>query len=248
MRIVSQRSSKRADHAELVAHLGAAEHADERVPGRLEQAAEHLDLAGEQPTGGARQHAWRPDDRRVGAVRSAERVVDVIVAERGEARANSFVAGLFARIEAQVLEQQHVTGAELRHQFCRCGAGHVGRQRHVGAEHSGQPGRDGCQRVLGVRARPSVVRGANTARRSGRVRRGTTRSWERGSDAQVVADPRWPVAAVERHVEVGAHQYACRPSADPRVVAGHLDTAPGPARTRAHFSPMNSTRSTRRFE
>ncbi len=48
---------QRVDDAELVAHLGAAEHRDERSVGESEHRREHLDLAGEQTAGSGRQHS-----------------------------------------------------------------------------------------------------------------------------------------------------------------------------------------------
>ena len=82
---------QRVDHSELVAHLRTAEHRDERASRMVAHAEQHLDLAGEQAAGGARQRPRRPDDRRVGAMRGAERVVDVRVLAVDELRDESGV-------------------------------------------------------------------------------------------------------------------------------------------------------------
>ena len=69
---------QRIDHAELVAHLGAAEHGDERARHVVgEQPRQHLDLAVQEPTARVRQDRRRADDRRVRPVRRPERLVDV---------------------------------------------------------------------------------------------------------------------------------------------------------------------------
>ena len=49
----------------------------------------------------------------VGAVRAAEGVVDVDVAERGELLGEGGVVGFFFRVEAEVLQQQRLAGFEL---------------------------------------------------------------------------------------------------------------------------------------
>ena len=68
-------AEQRVDHLELVAHLRAAEHGDERTGGVLPQPEQHLDLRREQATRGAGQVLGRADDRRVrrGATRRRRR-------------------------------------------------------------------------------------------------------------------------------------------------------------------------------
>ena len=66
------------DHAELVAHLGAAEDGHERARcGSVRSGSSTSTSRGEQPTGRRRQELRRTDDRGVGPVRRAEGVVDV---------------------------------------------------------------------------------------------------------------------------------------------------------------------------
>ena len=168
---------QRVDHAELVGHLGPAEDHDER-PRRIgAQRQQHLDLALQQPAGGRRQELRRADDRGVGPVRRAEGVVHVQVLAVDQLLHERRVVGLFARIEAQVLEQldagrqlgQHL--AHRLHRVLRIGlalrATEVGARRDRGAP-LGQP-LDGGQR---------------------------------GADAEVVDDS----AVANRDVEVGAKQ------------------------------------------
>ena len=67
---------QRVDHAELVAHLGAAEHRDERVASAsCEQPRQHLDLAVQQPPAGAAagRAAGRRSTRARGATRRTPR-------------------------------------------------------------------------------------------------------------------------------------------------------------------------------
>ena len=94
------------DHLELVGDLRAAEDRDERPVGIVKRLAEVLDLGGHQEPGGRLAHVM--DDalgRRVRAMRGAERVVDVDVAERRECRRERGIVRLFLGVEAQILEQ-----------------------------------------------------------------------------------------------------------------------------------------------
>ena len=96
------------DHFELVGDLGAAEHGDERALRALEHPAEILDLLAHQQPG--RRFLDVMDDafgRGMGAVRRAERVVDVDVGQRGELPGEGRIVLLFLGVEAQVLEQHH---------------------------------------------------------------------------------------------------------------------------------------------
>ncbi len=101
------------DHADLVGHLRAAEHRDERARRVLEDLAERLDLALEQPAGGAREQVRDALGARVRAVRGAERVVDVDVGELGERACELRVVLGLAGLEADVLEHQDLARREL---------------------------------------------------------------------------------------------------------------------------------------
>ena len=103
---------ERLEDADLVGHLGAADDRDERTLRVLEDAAERLDLALEQLAGGARQEVRDALGRRVGAVRGAERVVDVDVGERGVALCQLRVVLRLALLEAKVLEEEDLPRAQ----------------------------------------------------------------------------------------------------------------------------------------
>ena len=102
------------DHADLVGDLGAAEDDDQRPLGRLDHLGQlgHLALQQQARVGG--QVVGDPGGAGVGAVGGAEGVVDVDVAELGEAFGQVRVVLRLPRLEAEVLEQQHVAGAEAR--------------------------------------------------------------------------------------------------------------------------------------
>jgi hypothetical protein len=96
---------QRLDDAELVGHLGPAEDGDERAAGVVAQAAEDLDLLGQQPPGRRREVLRRADDGGVRPVRRAERVVDVGVLALDQLLDEGVVVAGLARVEAQVLQQ-----------------------------------------------------------------------------------------------------------------------------------------------
>ena len=180
--------------------------ADERALRFVEQTAEHFDLAREQPARGRGQDRRRSDNRRVRAVRSAERVVDVDVAQLHQVGREGRVVRFFAGVEAQVLDHCDRAGLETLRNLQRLEPGDLGRQLDRRAEELAQPFGDGRQRVLrvGLALRPPEMgaahdRGAALAQpRDRRQRRG---------DPEVVVDH--PV--VQRHVEIGAQQArACR--------------------------------------
>ena len=106
---------ERLEHADLVGHLDAAGDHDERPLGRVQQAAERLELAPQQQPGSGRQQVRDALGRGVRAVRGAEGVVDVDVGELREGGREGRVVGRLAGVEAQVLEQQHVAVAQFGH-------------------------------------------------------------------------------------------------------------------------------------
>ena len=75
------------DGLDLVLDLGAAEDREERRFGIGEQSLEPGHLGGEETPGGARLHPFgHAHDRRVSAMRGAERIVDVELGESRELR------------------------------------------------------------------------------------------------------------------------------------------------------------------
>ena len=106
-----------ADRAELVRDLGPTEHGDVRARRLDEQARERLDLPLEQASRGGGpplllEHRGERGHGCVGPVHRAERVVDVDVGEAGQALRERAVVRLLARVEPEVLEQDHPTGFE----------------------------------------------------------------------------------------------------------------------------------------
>ena len=155
---------QRVDHAELVAHLHAAEHHDERLLRRVEQRAQHLDLACEQPPGGRRHHPRRPDDRRVRAVRGAERVVDVHVAELGEVRRErGIVRSPRPARSAGSRAASPRPGSRLLGCVDRGEVGDARRERHLDAEQLAEPLRRPARASTSGRPCPSAGRGASSA-------------------------------------------------------------------------------------
>ena len=154
--------------------------------GRWRSSMQHVDLALQQPAGGARQRPWRPDDRGVGAVRGAEGVVDVAVDPVDEPGHEAVVVRLLPGVLTQVVEQLDA----------RC--------------QLGQPGADGCDRVLRV---DGALGAAEVAGRHdvGAALLQPRQRGQRGPDAEVIGDPPPAVAVdvtivLQRHVEVGAHE------------------------------------------
>ena len=83
-----------------------------------------------------------PLGRRVGAMRGAEGVVDVDVAEGREPARERRIVRLLARLEAHVLEHPDVAVAQRRDHAPRAVADHVRGEPHVRAEQLAEPGGD----------------------------------------------------------------------------------------------------------
>ena len=141
------------------------------------------------------------------AVQDAEAVRDVQVGQRGElvgehAPRRVVLAGLPC-VEPQVLEHDQLAGAHRGHGRPRGWSGRVGGQLDRPAEQLAEPGRDRAQRVPRVRlARRQAEMSADDHLGVAVQQGGQGR--ERGPDPAVIGD----AAAVERHVEIDAHQHA----------------------------------------
>ena len=138
------------DDPDLVADLGAAEDRRERLLRRLEQLGERRDLALHEQTGVRRQELGDADSRGVGAVRRPERVVDVDVGVERERGGELRVVGLLLRVEAEVLEQQHLAGPEPLEGVLGAEPQRVAGHRHVAPQQLRQP--------LPDRPQPEAVR------------------------------------------------------------------------------------------
>ena len=145
--------------------------------------------------------------RGVGAVRGAEGVVDIDIAERGQLRGEGGVVGLFFGVEAQVFQQQHLARAERLRLPLRASAP-TQSAREVD-RHAGQQ----SLQVRGHRARGYtwgspplgrprwVIRITAAPLSSRQPDRG-----QRGADARIVGDR--VRLLVQRHVEIHTHQHA----------------------------------------
>jgi hypothetical protein len=131
----------------------------------------------------------------------AESVVDVELRRRGELLREGRVVRLFARIEAEVLEEEHLSIGELSHGVVHRRPRDLARELHRSTEERGEPLRHGSQAEL--RRRFSF----GTAEMGGDDEPGPAldeepQSRERFPDPGVVRDR--PV--LEGHVEVHADE------------------------------------------
>ena len=191
-----------ADDLELARDLGAAEDADERPWRRLEERAEMLQLLRHQQTGGGVRHvAHHADGRGVGPVRGAEGVVGVGVARRRQRGRERGVVGLFAGVEAEVLEQHHAAATGLGERGGHRLADRVGREDDRAAEQFRQARRYRPQRERWIRGplRPAQM-GADDEGRP--PVEGEPQGREGGANPGVVADD----AVAHGNVEVDAHE------------------------------------------
>ena len=193
----SQRSSSRVDHAELVGDLRTAEDRHERMRRAVEQASESTSTSAEQEQPRRRgSDRGRRRDRRVGAVRRAEGVVHVELAEPGSRDAAPGRPSS-RPLEAQVLEQHDVAG--LRGRDHRLDRG----PHHPGASVTGEPSSSPRRLATGA------IEYCGSTAPFGRPRSAPDHhhrtplaqpldGGQRGADAEVVGDP----VAVEGDVEV----------------------------------------------
>ncbi len=142
--------------------------------------------------------------RSVRSMRGCKCVVHVEVAERRQRPGERGIVALFAGMEADVFEQQHVAVAHLRDCAFGIRTDAVVRERHRNAEPLGERRRDRGQRILRGSTLPSGrPRCESTIVRAPRScsQRNVGNS---GVDASVVGDR----AAVDRYVEILTNQYA----------------------------------------
>ena len=191
------------DDLDLVGHLRAPEHRNERALRRFERVTEVLQLLFHQQARGAAPHLL--DDalhRRVRPVRGPERVIHVEVRQRRELRRERRIVLLLLGVEPQVLEQHHlVVCVRLRHGRARRFADAVGGEDDRAPEQLRQARDHRREAVLGHRLafRAPEVRGEDD--RGALFERVPDRR-QRCADAGVVADH----AVLDRHVEVDADE------------------------------------------
>ena len=212
------------DHADLVGDLGAAEDDDQRPRGRLDHPSQLGHLALQQQAGVAGQAVGDALGAGVGAVGGAEGVVDVEVGQPGQSLGERRVVLGLPRLEADVLEQQHVAGPSPSAIVSTSSPTTAGACLHLGAEQLGQPlaDRPHRERRVDLALGPAEVRdedqgGAALAQQLDRR--------QRRPDPRVVGD----AAAVERDVEVDPDQHPL--AGDVGVADARLGEAHGALRT-----------------
>ena len=98
----------------------------------FEHTAEHVELARHQVSRVRGQQVSNTFGRGMRPVGGTERVVDVHVRKRGELRRKRRIVGLFARLEAHVLEHGHIAIAKGGDDPVRVLTHDIGRHAHVG--------------------------------------------------------------------------------------------------------------------
>ena len=234
---------ERLEDLDLVGDLGPADDRCERPRRVLQQAGEVADLAlHEQARVGGQdlRHAHRGG---VGAVRRAEGVVDVDVAVAGQRRREAGVVGLLLVVEAEVLQEQQLTGLEAVDGIHGPDADGVTGGRHGPLEELGEVLGHGAQaqRVADLALRPSEVAHEHDG---GAVLEQVGDGGEGGADAGVVPHP----AVLDGHVEVDPHEDALALRIE--VTDGELVHVRGlevmASAAQASFSAMSLTRSATR--
>ncbi len=235
-------SSSASSTAILSRHLRAAEHRDVRLVRRGHELAERGDLLLEQEPAAALAHELRERvDARVRAVHGAERVVDVDVAELGELLREAVVVLLFFRVEAEVLEQADLAGAQIEDDLLRRVADAVVRHVHFDAEELRERAPHGSSENSGswpFLRPPEVAREDHARAALDRVLDGR----ERLADARVVGD-RCP--SVQRDVEVDAEEDALVLD---RQISDRRDAVERSRPWRSELRATSSASSTMRFE
>ena len=101
------------EQVDLGRDLGAADDGHQRPVGVAEGGFQRLEFRLHQPAGAGGQEAGQRLGRGMRPMGGGEGIVAVDVAQGGDAAGEVFVVGLFAGVEADVLQQQHLGGAGL---------------------------------------------------------------------------------------------------------------------------------------
>ena len=222
---------QRPQDGQLGGDLGSRHDRDQRPRRCRERPRQRIELRRHQRArAGDRRMTGDAVRRRLGAVRRAESVVDVDVAELRHPPRERVVVLLLPLVDPAVLEQDEVAGCE---RIVPCAAvDPVANQRHVVPEEFPQPLRDRCERILGLPfpfRRPAEVRGDH---HGAPARERIADARQRRADARVVGDR---AGIVLRDVEVGAYEHA---------LAAHVDVGEAPEAHRV-TSPPSARRSRR---
>jgi hypothetical protein len=191
------------DDFEFVRHLGAAENGDKRAIRIVERLAEIFHFVGHEKAGDRIRHVMHDAfGGRMRAMRRAERVVHIHIAERRELLGKRRIVGFFFGVKAQVLEQNHAAGVG-RDRLLSGRAHTVTGEGHGSSEQFRQMIRDRleCELVIDLALGTAKVRGQNDRRT---LREGVGDGRQSATHTRVVADH--PI--LDRNVEVDAHKYA----------------------------------------
>jgi len=172
-----------------------------------------------------------------------ERVVDVDVGVRRERGRERRVVLLLLRMEAQVLQQQHLAVAEPPKRVLRPGAKRVAGHGNGLAKELAQPRAHGSEpeAVADLAVRTAEVAREDDARA---LRLKVADRRDRGADARVVGD----LAVLERDVEVDAEEDALARGvqvADGQLVHGSIPSGPGAGQTAAAVGSRWATNAVR---
>ncbi len=190
IRIASAGCGEAVDDADLVRHLDAAEHGDERVLRRVQQ----------PPNASARASSSSPA---AAGSRCATPSVEAWARWAAPNASLTYRSASAASSAANAGSLRVLRGSKRRFSSSRSGALPRRANATGSAQELGQPRRPRAQRQrrVGRALGPAEVRADDHA--APRARAGSWRVGQRGPDAGVVGDP----AVLERHVEVGAHQH-----------------------------------------
>ena len=168
----------------------------------VEDPAQRDELPFKEQARVGREQVGDPFGRRVRAMRGPERVVHVEVEARSELPREGRIVSLFLRMEADVLQHQHIARLHRADSPLDAWPHRVVEKRDLAFDELGQALRDGRERELGVGPFGAPQVGDEPQRRAAFDER--AESWERGTDPRVVRD----LAFLERHIEVDAHEGA----------------------------------------
>src|SRR5947208_1436515 len=106
------------DDTDFVTDLGAAQDCNERVLGMMQDFAEILEFFFHEKTGSGLLNKFRDANRgSVGAMRSAECVIYVIVSEFGKLFRELLIVGFLFSVKAQIFQQEGLAFFQLAGYF-----------------------------------------------------------------------------------------------------------------------------------
>ena len=188
---------------DLVFDLRAADRADERLCGPIDEAPQRAKLGFHQKAGGVGKQMREAFGRGVRAVSGCESVVHIQIAEPREAFGEIQVVAFFFGVKAEVFEQEHVAVAQLRDGIFDRRADRVVHERNGDVEPIRERLCDRAKREARIRlaVRTAQMRENDRARV---VLVQPTQRWNRCIDAPVIEDS----SLGYRDVEILAHQNA----------------------------------------